>query len=106
MKTQTLITLFVGAAWAGLVAGCHSKPPEPTAAGPSKGLVAPKQLSVQSTTSGSELWGETCTRCHNVRPPDYYSDSQWETIVHHMRRRANLTGSEARKIAEFLKTAN
>jgi hypothetical protein len=41
-----------------------------------------------------------------VRPPDDYSDAQWETIVHHMRLRANLTGQEARKITEFLKSAN
>ena len=56
--------------------------------------------------TGSELWSENCTRCHNARPPQYYSDAQWDAIVHHMRLRANLTGEEARAIAEFLKAAN
>jgi cytochrome c5 len=104
MKTQILLTLFASAAAAALVAGCHSNAPDRTAADPAGRLSAPKQLSVE--TSGSELWGETCTRCHNLRPPDYYSDAQWETIVHHMRLRANLTGQEARKITAFLKSAN
>ena len=54
---------------------------------------------------GAEL-AETCNRCHNARPPQYYSDGQWDVIVHHMRLRANLTGEEARTIAEFLKAAN
>ena len=103
MKTRILITLLLGAAAAALAAGCRSNSSQQASADRANGLTSPKQLSVE--TSGSELWGETCTRCHNVRPPDYYSDSQWETIVHHMRLRANLTGSEARKIAVFLKTA-
>jgi hypothetical protein len=28
---------------------------------------------------------------------------QWQIIVHHMRVRANITGSDARAIADFLK---
>ena len=55
---------------------------------------------------GAELWAENCTRCHNARPPEYYSDAQWDAVVHHMRLRANLTGQEARTIAEFLKASN
>ena len=56
--------------------------------------------------SGEELWSNNCMRCHNIRPPTMYSDAQWDVIVHHMRLLANLTGGEARKIAEFLKSAN
>jgi len=56
--------------------------------------------------AGSELWAENCTRCHNARPPQYYSDATWDIIVHHMRLRANLTGEEARAVAEFLKAAS
>ena len=54
---------------------------------------------------GAQLWADNCSRCHNIRPPQSFSDTQWETIVHHMRFRANLTGVEARKIAEFLKAS-
>jgi nitrate/TMAO reductase-like tetraheme cytochrome c subunit len=55
--------------------------------------------------SGQELWSMNCQRCHNMRSPAMYSDTQWEVIVHHMRVRANITGVDARAIAEFLKSA-
>ena len=32
--------------------------------------------------------------------------AQWDTIVHHMRIRANLTGPEARAITKFLQASN
>lgn len=55
---------------------------------------------------GAMLWGENCGRCHNVRNPKSFSDAQWDVAVMHMRVRANLTASEAEKIAAFLKQAN
>lgn len=55
---------------------------------------------------GAQLWSDNCSRCHNMRPPQSFSDTQWEAIVHHMRLRANLTGAEARKITEFLKASH
>lgn len=54
---------------------------------------------------GAQLWSENCSRCHNMRPPQSFSDAQWQTIVHHMRLRANLTGAETRKITEFLQAS-
>jgi nitrate/TMAO reductase-like tetraheme cytochrome c subunit len=54
----------------------------------------------------AKLWAQNCTRCHNQRPAKSFSDAQWDTIVHHMRIRGNITGSDARLIAEFLKGAN
>jgi hypothetical protein len=97
-----LATVWFGAV-AALVAGCQS-------GGDSSGQPAGNPFALMMAPAhdkgGSELWGENCTRCHNARPPQYYSDAQWDTIVHHMRLRANLTGEEARKIAEFLRSAN
>lgn len=55
---------------------------------------------------GSQLWGENCIRCHNVRSPSSYSDAEWEVAMHHMRIRANLTAEEHKRILEFLKSAN
>ena len=52
---------------------------------------------------GAKLWAENCIRCHNLRPPESLSDSQWEVVVHHMRVRANLTADEHRAILAFLK---
>ena len=56
--------------------------------------------------SGQQLWSMNCQRCHNMRSPIMYSNAQWDVIVHHMRVRANLTGADARAIADFLKSGS
>ena len=56
--------------------------------------------------SGEELWSNNCQRCHNLRSPAIQTPVQWQIIVHHMRVRANITGSDARAIADFLKSAS
>jgi cytochrome c5 len=74
-----------------------------------KGEVATQPVSGMagaSEHSGAQLWSANCSRCHNLRPPQSYSDAQWALIVHHMRLRANLTGQEARSITEFLQASN
>jgi mono/diheme cytochrome c family protein len=55
---------------------------------------------------GAQLWAENCSRCHNVRSPRSFSDSQWQAITQHMRLRANLTGQETRAITEFLQSSD
>lgn len=60
----------------------------------------------QNDKGGAQLWAENCSRCHNIRPPESFSDAQWQTVVHHMRLRADLTGEEARSILDFLKSSN
>lgn len=55
---------------------------------------------------GAQLWGDNCARCHNSRPPNDFTDDQWEVIMHHMRVRANLTAYEHEKILKFLQSAN
>jgi hypothetical protein len=62
--------------------------------------------SLASQKSGAQLWAAYCMRCHNMRSPDQFGPAQWEVVVHHMRQRANLTGQEAAKITEFLKSAS
>lgn len=54
---------------------------------------------------GAQLWAEECSRCHNLRSPDMYSDAQWDVVSLHMRVRANLTPVESREILAFLKSA-
>lgn len=61
---------------------------------------------IATNKSGAQLWGENCVRCHNTPSPETFSDVEWDVAVMHMRVRANLTDNEAKKIAEFLKTAN
>lgn len=55
---------------------------------------------------GAELWANNCRQCHNYRRPASYSSDQWDVAVNHMRYRCGLTAKEARKIAEFLKSAH
>jgi len=55
-----------------------------------------------SSVSGAKLWANNCSRCHNMRSLDEFRPDQWRVIMAHMRVRAQLTGSEARKILMFL----
>jgi cytochrome c5 len=114
---SSTVVLLVAAGLMSYTAGCHSSGSEPaataaTAAPRSESatvahlMAMPEKPDKTQKKAGSELWAENCTRCHNARPPQYYSDATWDIIVHHMRLRANLTGEEARAIAEFLKAAN
>lgn len=64
------------------------------------------QSSVPPVKGRAQIWAENCARCHNMRPPDWYSDAQWELAMQHMRVRGYLTGSEQRAIEELLKAGN
>jgi len=59
-----------------------------------------------ASKSGAQLWAENCNRCHNAPDPLYYSDSQWDVAMEHMRVKALLTDVEVKKIATFLKASN
>ena len=99
MLSKILMIVSIGVSLTA-AAGCgeHSQPPadgpgsQPSAAIPHK--------------AGAQLWAENCSRCHNLRPPQSFSDTQWQTITHHMRLRADLTGEETRKITEFLQASH
>ena len=82
-----------------LIAGCSTATPAQGGSGPAS--AAPAQA---TQTGGAELWGRNCGHCHNIRSPSSYSDAQWEVVMLHMRVRANLTGADARAIADFLKS--
>jgi mono/diheme cytochrome c family protein len=52
---------------------------------------------------GAKLWPVKCAGCHNARGPAERSPAEWETIVQHMRVRANIPGEESHAILEYLK---
>lgn len=52
---------------------------------------------------GARLWSPYCGACHNARPPAERSPAEWDTIMMHMRVRANLPAQDSRAILEFLK---
>lgn len=55
---------------------------------------------------GAQLWGENCQRCHYLPPTTLYNNDQWEVVGTHMQLLAVLTDDEAKKIIEFIKSAN
>ncbi|MCF6181190.1 cytochrome c [Lutibacter sp.] len=65
-----------------------------------------EQVATYKNKSGAQLWGENCIRCHNTPSPAAYNDTDWSTISLHMRVRANLTKDQAKKIFDFIKSAN
>jgi cytochrome c5 len=52
--------------------------------------------------SGAQLWALNCSRCHTARSPGEFTAAQWETILRHMRVRANLPAAQAREIQKFM----
>jgi len=65
-----------------------------------------EQITAYKNRSGAQLWGENCVRCHNAPSPASYNDTDWRTIGLHMRIRANLTDDQAKKIFDFIRSAN
>lgn len=79
---------------------------KPASSPPAPSTPRPRFVGRETGKSGTQLWTENCTRCHNDRSPAIYNDAQWEVAMHHMRIRANLTAEEHTKILEFLQSAN
>ncbi len=52
---------------------------------------------------GARLWPAYCSQCHVARPGGEYSPAEWDTVMMHMRFRANLSGEQTRAIVQFLK---
>ena len=51
---------------------------------------------------GVELYAIHCNRCHPERYPVEFNQTQWKTLVMHMRVRANLPADQAREILKYL----
>lgn len=67
------------------------------------GAPTPEQDASALAEEGAEIWQMTCNRCHNLRTPDEFAAEQWPVIIDHMRTRADLTRSEARAVATFMR---
>jgi len=53
--------------------------------------------------TGAELYAINCARCHPERYPTEFTSAQWQTILLHMRVRANLPAAQAKEILKYLK---
>jgi hypothetical protein len=97
VSRSQFILFAVTAGAAVLIAGC--------AAAPKSGADAPRsEVAAASDKGAAQLWTENCSRCHNVRSPDYYTPGRWTLVAQHMRVRGYLTGAEERQITAFLQS--
>ena len=97
MKIQKIILfiapVLLGAGLMGLdLAPAHAEPEKKTDPKP-----ATKKL------TGAELYAINCNRCHPERYATEFTTAQWQTIMLHMRVRANLPAAQAKEILKFLK---
>ncbi len=51
---------------------------------------------------GARIFNNNCSRCHNARPAQEFSEKEWSVIVPHMREKAHLTGKEALALETFI----
>lgn len=54
--------------------------------------------------SGAEIYNDNCARCHNPRPIQEFSESEWSVILPHMREKSHLTGKEAATLSRYFKS--
>jgi hypothetical protein len=110
INPKFVVVLAFGGVLAGLVLyGCESNQSPSNVQSVAPTTTQPDSFALfgpPPKKSGVQLWSENCMRCHNGRPPEEFSDAQWDVIVHHMRLRANLTGEESREIVKFLQASN
>ncbi len=53
--------------------------------------------------TGAELYAVNCNRCHPERYPTEFTSGQWQTLMLHMRVRANLPAKQAKEILKYMK---
>jgi hypothetical protein len=98
---------LLAVAAATLFSACASSGARPPSPPGDAGRQKPGAMSLErGSKSGSQLWEESCGRCHNFRSPTSYGAAGWDVAMAHMRLRANLTAEEEKAIVEFLKSAN
>ncbi|HEX9046138.1 MAG TPA: hypothetical protein VF988_03855 [Verrucomicrobiae bacterium] len=61
-----------------------------------------KPIKQKHPLSGVELYAIHCNRCHPERYPVEMNSAEWQTIMLHMRVRANLPADQARAIMKYL----
>ena len=63
---------------------------------------APEKPALSHSISGATLYAINCSRCHQERYPTEFNLAQWQTIMIHMRVRANLPADQAREVLKYL----
>lgn len=55
---------------------------------------------------GAKLWGVYCGLCHNARAGSEFNRLEWDTLLLHMRVRANLPPEDTEALRVFLRSAH
>ena len=79
----------------------ETKPKKETAAPPAPTQKKARKKPPKKLT-GAELYALNCNRCHPERYAAERTAEQWQTILLHMRTRANLPAEQARAILRYL----
>lgn len=70
------------------------------------GVHAQSQQDMLAVAEGAVIFSRTCARCHNARSSMERTDRAWQTIIAHMRARANLTKTQARNLVAYFQATN
>jgi len=62
----------------------------------------PDKKPAKKKLTGAELYQFNCNRCHAERYPTEFTPAQWNTVMIHMRVRANLPAAQAGEILKYL----
>lgn len=92
-----LMTALVAGWGLSSAAADDSKPAKET-----KTEAKPAKKTTKKQLSGADLYATHCNRCHPERYATERTASQWNTIMMHMRVRANLPATEAKAILKYL----
>ena len=68
-----------------------------------KAETKPAAPKVEKKLTGAELYAVNCNRCHAERYPTEFTSAQWQTIMLHMRVRAQLPAKQAKEILKYMK---
>jgi len=55
---------------------------------------------------GAKLWGVYCGLCHKARAGGEFNRLEWDTLMLHMRVRANLPAADAEAIRVYLRSSH
>ena len=94
------VAIFILAALIGCVTGCAGSRGEVKPAEPEVKVAA--NSTGRKTLSGAELYAINCNRCHPERSAVERNTAEWQTIMIHMRVRANLSAGQANAILAYL----
>jgi mono/diheme cytochrome c family protein len=99
MNRTRLLKLRLGAGLALAVAALYVLV---SVAGAADASAKKARKQTRTKLTGAELYAINCNRCHPERYPTEWTAAQWQTLILHMRVRANLPAKQAREILKYL----